>query len=138
MRLLVDDPQGKQRESYDNSTLLSEYEAAFDEIQASACDELQVAELDGEIVGTMHLTFIRYLTYRGGLRMQIEAVRVDESRRGHGLGEAMMLWALSRARERGCHLVQLTTNKNRNRAHRFYERIGFVASHEGMKLHFTP
>ncbi len=97
-----------------------------------------VAEDGGGIVGTMQLTFIRHLTYRGGLRLQIEAVRVDERRRGGGLGGAMIQHAVDRAREKGCHLIQLTTNKERHAAHRFYERLGFVASHEGMKLELAP
>jgi GNAT superfamily N-acetyltransferase len=89
-----------------------------------------------EIVGTLQLTFIPYLTYRGGIRAQIEAVRVREDMRGKGLGEQLFRWAIDRARERGVHLVQLTTDKRRPDALRFYEKLGFKASHEGMKLHF--
>lgn len=91
---------GGKRESYETSVLPPEYSAAFDEIKASASDKLVVAELDGEVVCTMHLSFIRYMTYRGGLRLQIEAVRVDERRRGDSLGETMLLWATSLASAR--------------------------------------
>jgi len=89
------------------------------------------------IVGTMQLSFLPYLTYRGGWRMQIEAVRIASGHRGAGIGERLFRWAIERARERGCHLVQLTTDKARPDALRFYERLGFRASHEGMKLHLT-
>jgi len=93
-----------------------------------------VAEIDGEPVGTLQLTFIPYLTYQGGWRALIEGVRVDAKIRSAGLGKAMVEHAIRRARERGCHLVQLTTDKARPEAKRFYETLGFVASHEGMKL----
>lgn len=133
VRLLSGDVLGTERELYQDP-LLDEYYAAFEEIDGGDKDELLVAESGGEVVGTMQLTFLRHLTHRGGLRAQIEAVRVDERRRGGGLGGAMIQHAIVRARESGCHMVQLTTNKQRHVAHRFYERLGFVASHEGMKL----
>jgi GNAT superfamily N-acetyltransferase len=82
----------------------------------------------------MQLTFIPGLARRGALRAQIEAVRVADGLRGTGLGSAMLRWAIDEARRRGCALVQLTTDKSRGDAHRFYRRLGFVASHEGMKL----
>ncbi len=93
-----------------------------------------MAEQDGQIVGTMQLSFLPGLARRGALRAQIEAVRVAQSQRGSGLGAAMMGWAIEEARRRGCALVQLTTDKSRTDAHRFYARLGFVATHEGMKL----
>jgi len=93
-----------------------------------------VAERDGQIVGTLQLSFLPGLARRGALRAQIEAVRVAQGERGSGLGAAMMGWAIEEARRRGCALVQLTTDKSRADAHRFYARLGFVASHEGMKL----
>ena len=93
-----------------------------------------MAEADGRIAGTMQLSFLPGLARRGALRAQIEAVRVAGSQRGSGLGGAMLRWAIGEARRRGCALVQLTTDKSRADAHRFYERLGFVASHEGMKL----
>ena len=86
-------------------------------------------------MGTLQLTFIPYLTYEGGWRAQIEAVRITSALRGDGLGHDLFAWAIDRARERGCHLVQLTTDKRRADARRFYEALGFTASHEGMKLH---
>lgn len=137
VRLLSRDVLGTERDRYE-LPLPAEYYAAFGEIDGSGRDELVVAEDGGGIVGTMQLTFIRHLTYRGGLRLQIEAVRVDERRRGGGLGGAMIQHAVDRAREKGCHLIQLTTNKERHAAHRFHERLGFVASHEGMKLELAP
>lgn len=86
------------------------------------------------MVGAFHLTVIQYVAYRGGRVAQVENVIVDPAARGRGIGEAMMRWAIDEARRRGCFRVQLTSNKVRKRAHAFYERIGFVASHEGMKL----
>jgi GNAT superfamily N-acetyltransferase len=82
----------------------------------------------------MQLSFLPGLARRGALRAQVEAVRVDQAYRSGGLGQAMLTWAISEARQRGCALIQLTTDKSRTGAHRFYERLGFVASHEGMKL----
>ena len=95
---------------------------------------LAVAEEAGELIGTLQLTFIRGLAFRGGLRGQIEAVRTASARRGQGIGAAFIGWAVERCRERGCHLVQLTSNNSRADAHRFYERLGFTASHTGFKL----
>ncbi|HKD89893.1 MAG TPA: GNAT family N-acetyltransferase, partial [Streptosporangiaceae bacterium] len=103
-------------------------------IDADPAHTLVVAEQAGEIVGTMQLSFLPGLARRGALRAQIEAVRVAESNQGSGLGSAMIGWAIDEARRRGCALVQLTTDKSRRDAHRFYQRLGFVASHEGMKL----
>ena len=93
-----------------------------------------VAEAGGAVVGTMQLLFLPGLSRRGALRAQVEAVRVAAPGRGHGLGSAMIRWAISEARRRGCALVQLTSDKSRTDAHRFYARLGFAASHEGMKL----
>jgi GNAT superfamily N-acetyltransferase len=93
-----------------------------------------VVEEDGVPVGTFQLTFTPSLSRGGSERMTIEAVRVRSDRRGSGVGRQMMAWALDRGRERGCRLAQLTTDKRRADAHRFYESLGFVASHEGMKL----
>ena len=93
-----------------------------------------VAQAGPQLVATMQLSFIPGLARRGALRAQIEAVRVHEAYRGRGLGAAMMGWAIEEARRRGCGLVQLTTDKSRPDAHRFYQQLGFVASHEGMKL----
>ncbi|MEU9833351.1 GNAT family N-acetyltransferase [Streptosporangium sp. NPDC048047] len=111
-----------------------EHRAAFDAIEADPGNELVVAELDGEVVGTMQLTYIPGISRRGALRLQIEAVRVAAPLRGRGMGRRMMEWAVERGRARGCALVQLTTDKARKDAHRFYDSLGFVASHEGYKL----
>lgn len=111
-----------------------EHRAAFEAIDADPNNELIVAELDGEVVGTMQLTYIPGISRRGALRLQIEAVRIAATVRGGGLGRQMMEWAVERGRARGCALVQLTTDKARKDAHRFYDSLGFVASHEGYKL----
>ncbi|MER7132011.1 GNAT family N-acetyltransferase [Streptosporangium saharense] len=110
------------------------HRAAFEAIEADPGNELVVAELDGEVVGTMQLTYIPGISRGGALRLQIEGVRVAAHLRGRGLGGQMMRWAVERGRIRGCALAQLTTNKARGDAHRFYDSLGFVASHEGYKL----
>lgn len=132
VEMLVDDSLGKQRES--SGSLPESYEVAFNRIDADPNQELVVVEGEGRVVGVFQLTFIPYLTYQGSWRGQIEGVRVDASLRNQGVGQQMMEWAINRCRYRGCRLVQLTTDKRRPGAHRFYERLGFVASHEGMKL----
>jgi GNAT superfamily N-acetyltransferase len=134
IRLLSDDPLGNQREQY-QQPLPQEYYDAFHEIDRDKNNQLIVLETNGEVVGTLQLTFIPYLTFQGGKRAQIEAVRIDRRFRNQGLGQKIIEWAISKAREQNCHLVQLTTNKHRTEAHRFYERFGFAASHEGMKLY---
>ncbi|MFF5210257.1 GNAT family N-acetyltransferase [Streptosporangium sp. NPDC000396] len=111
-----------------------EHRAAFEAIEADPNNELIVAELDGEVVGTMQLTYIPGISRRGATRLQIEAVRIASHLRGQGLGRKMMEWAVDRGRARGCVMVQLTTDKARKDAHRFYDSLGFVASHEGYKL----
>jgi GNAT superfamily N-acetyltransferase len=108
--------------------------AAFEAIDADPRNELIVADQDGDVVGTCQLTFTPSLSRRGAERMTIEAVRVRGDQRGRGVGRAMMLWALDRARERGCGLAQLTTDKRRTDAHRFYASLGFEPSHVGFKL----
>jgi GNAT superfamily N-acetyltransferase len=108
--------------------------AAFEAIDADPRNELVVADDDGAVVGTCQLTFTPSLSRRGAERMTIEAVRVRGDLRGRGVGRAMMTWALARARERGCGLAQLTTDKRRTDAHRFYTSLGFQASHEGFKI----
>lgn len=131
MALLADDDIARARGGYDGPLP----EAAFAAIDADPRNELIVAtSADGLIVGTCQLTFIPGLSRGGAERMTIEAVRVRSDQRGAGIGRRMMAWAVDRARARGCALVQLTTDKRRSDAHRFYESLGFVASHEGMKL----
>lgn len=132
--LIAADQLGAARDGVHDPADLAAYAAAFEAIDADPAHILVVAESAGEVVGTMQLSFLPGLARRGALRAQIEAVRVGESARGGGLGAAMMGWAIDEARRRGCALVQLTTDKSRTGAHRFYQRLGFVASHDGMKL----
>lgn len=110
------------------------YEDAFARIDADPNQLLLVGDLDGRIVASLQLTFIPGIAHQGAWRAQVEAVRVTRDLRGQRIGEAMMQHVIALARERGCALVQLTTNKARDDAQRFYRRLGFVASHEGMKL----
>lgn len=133
VRLLADDPLGARREKYE-IPLASSYLEAFAAIDADPNNELVVVDLDGQVIGVLQLTFIPYLTYQGGWRALIEGVRIDSRFRSGGLGRRLFEWAIARAVERGCHLVQLTSDKARPDAIRFYESMGFVASHEGMKL----
>ncbi|MFJ4169876.1 GNAT family N-acetyltransferase [Paenarthrobacter sp. NPDC089714] len=131
LRLLADDQLGASRENADD---LAPYVAAFDAIDADPAHLLVVGELSGEVVATFQLSYLPGLSRKGSWRSQIEAVRVSGELRGQGVGALMIQWAIDQARERGCALVQLTTDKSRTAAHRFYERLGFVSSHEGMKL----
>nr|WP_092558346.1 GNAT family N-acetyltransferase [Actinoplanes derwentensis] len=108
--------------------------AAFEAIAVDDRNELIVAVDGDEVVGTCQLTFIPGLSRGGGERMLIEAVRIGSGRRGQGLGGELIRWTVERARERGCRMVQLTTDKRRVDAHRFYAALGFTASHEGFKL----
>ncbi len=110
------------------------YAAAFNTIAADPNHEIWIVGEDGAPVASFQLSFIPGLMRRGGWRGMIEGVHVVPSRRGRGIGATMMRWAVQRCRNRGCVLVQLTSNKQRKDAHRFYERLGFVASHEGFKL----
>ena len=134
VRLLADDPLGATREASGTAEPPEAYWRAFDAIAADPRQLLVVAELDGRVVGTLQLSFIPSLTYRGGERAQLEAVRIEAGSRGRGIGRAMALWAIEQARLRGCRLVQLTTDRRRPDALRFYESLGFRASHTGLKL----
>lgn len=134
VRLIAADQLGATRDGVRDAADLAAYTAAFEAIDADPAHVLVVAEMAGQIVGTMQLSFLPGLARRGALRAQIEAVRVADGSRGTGLGAGMIGWAIDEARRRGCALVQLTTDKSRLDAHRFYQRLGFVASHEGMKL----
>jgi GNAT superfamily N-acetyltransferase len=134
--LLADDELGQKREKLENP-LPKEYYNAFHNINADENQELIVVEDENlQIVGTFQLSFIHYLNYCGGLRAQIETVMVRKDSRGKGIGKIMFEWAIKRAKERNAHLLQLTTDKKRPRAIKFYQELGFVATHEGMKLHF--
>ena len=132
--LLAADQLGAARDGVSTAADLAAYQRAFRAIDADPAHLLVVAQAGRQLAATLQLSFIPGLARRGALRAQIEAVRVHESYRGHGLGAALMRWAISEARRRGCGLVQLTTDKSRPEAHRFYAQLGFVASHEGMKL----
>jgi GNAT superfamily N-acetyltransferase len=132
--LLAADQRGATRDGVRDATDLAAYEQAFRAIDRDPAHMLVVAESAGDVVATLQLSFIPGLARRGTLRAQIEAVRVAGQFRSQGLGSAIFAWAIAEARRRGCSLVQLTTDKSRTDAHRFYERLGFVASHEGLKL----
>ncbi|MGC9669833.1 N-acetyltransferase family protein [Planosporangium sp. 12N6] len=129
--LLADDVLGKAR---DFAVVDEAYERAFADIDADPRNFLVVADDGGEVVACLQITYIPGLGRHGAERCLIEAVRVRSDRRGHGLGRQFVTWAIEQAKARGCGLVQLTTDKSRVDAHRFYARLGFVASHEGMKL----
>jgi GNAT superfamily N-acetyltransferase len=129
--LLADDVLGKAR---DFPVVDEAYERAFADIIADPRNLEIVADDGGQVVGCMQITYIPGLGRHGGERSLIEAVRVRSDMLGRGVGTSMVTWAVDQARARGCVLVQLTTDKSRAGAHRFYARLGFVASHEGMKL----
>jgi len=133
VRMLADDDLGSQRERY-VEPLPKSYTTAFDQIERDSNHELIVAELNGNVIGTLHLMFLPSISFQGGLRAQVESVRVDKPYQGQGIGSDMMRWALDRAQGRGAHIVQLTTHQSRAEAHRFYERLGFKGTHLGMKL----
>jgi GNAT superfamily N-acetyltransferase len=132
--MLADDELGAKREAF-VSPLPGSYYAAFAAINRDPNNELVVAELEGRIVGVLQMTFIPYMTYRGGWRALIEGVRIASEARSRGIGRRLFEWAIDRARQRDCHVLQLTSDKARPDAIRFYESLGFVASHEGLKLH---
>lgn len=133
VRMLADDFLGQQREDL-SEPINEKYVKAFREIEDSPNNELIVAELDGRVVGTLQLTYTPSLSYQGSKRCTVESVRVDSSLRGKGIGREMMLWAIERAKEKGCISMQLTSHIDREDAHRFYEQLGFSKSHVGMKL----
>ncbi|MYT32422.1 MULTISPECIES: GNAT family N-acetyltransferase [unclassified Streptomyces] len=128
--MLADDPLGATRESLDD---LTPYRAAFAVLDADPHQHLTVAARDGRVVGTLQLTVIPGLSRRGATRSLIEAVRVHADERGAGLGTELIEWAIAESRRLGCRLVQLTSDATRVEAHRFYERLGFEASHLGFK-----
>ena len=134
VRMLADDFLGATRERYENP-LPESYIKAFEKIDADKNNELIVAENDGEIIGTLQITFTPSISFQGGKRATVESVRVDEKYRGQGIGKELMRWAINRARAENCFAMQLTTNADRTDAHRFYENLGFTKSHLGMKLY---
>ena len=132
IELYLEDELGASREeNYD----LAPYQKAFKLIDTDSNQYLMVALQEEEMVGTCHLTIMPSLTFKGTTRMQIEAVRVFAKCRGQGIGELMIKEALSYGKKQGVGLIQLTTNKKRDRAKKFYEKLGFEATHEGMKLY---
>lgn len=131
VEMLADDPLGARRESPDD---LTPYRAAFERLAADPNQHLLVAVREGQVVGTLQLTIIPGLSRRGATRSVIEGVRVHAEERGSGLGTRFIEWAIDESRRQGCQLVQLTSDATRTDAHRFYERLGFAASHVGFKL----
>lgn len=131
--MLADDELGSKRECYTQPLPMS-YIKAFKAISADPNNELVVACEGREVVGVLQITFTPYITYQGGWRATIEGVRTSTAIRGKGIGTKLIEWAIHRAKARGCHLVQLTTDKKRGDALRFYERLGFEATHEGLKM----
>jgi GNAT superfamily N-acetyltransferase len=128
--MLADDPLGAQRESPDD---LAPYLTALDRLSRDPNQHLMVAERGGRVVGTLQLTLIPGLSRKGATRSVIEAVRIHADERGSGLGTRFIEWAVDESRRQGCRLVQLTSDASRTDAHRFYERLGFEASHVGFK-----
>ncbi len=131
VEMLADDELGAARESLDD---LAPYRTAFGEVDRNPNQLLLVAERAGDVVGTAQLTFMAGLSHRGMWRADIEAVRIRTDQRGSGLGTLLIERCIEAARERGCGMVQLTSNSSRLDAHRFYERLGFAKSHTGFKL----
>jgi GNAT superfamily N-acetyltransferase len=129
--LLADDPLGAQRESPDD---LAPYYAALERLSGDPNQHLVVAVREGRVIGTLQLTVVPGLSRRGATRSIIESVRVHAGERGSGLGTRLIQWAIDESRRQGCQLVQLTSDRTRTDAHRFYERLGFTASHVGFKL----
>jgi ribosomal protein S18 acetylase RimI-like enzyme len=136
LALLADDPLGKYREMAlsQDAEIPDAYRGAFDAILTDPRNRLIVAERDKQVAACLQLTFIPGLTYMGGERAQIEAVRVARSLRGGGVGKALIRYGIDLAHQRGCVLVQLTTDKRRAEAIEFYRALGFTDSHIGMKL----
>jgi GNAT superfamily N-acetyltransferase len=132
LELLADDVLGKNREGVGSDD--PAYIRAFDAIDRDPNQMLLVAEFDGRVVGMLQITYLPGLSRRGAWRANIEAVRVDSDMRGRGIGAWLMARALEHARKRGCRLAQLTSDKRRTDAHRFYARLGFTDSHDGYKL----
>ncbi|MFE0366170.1 GNAT family N-acetyltransferase [Streptomyces tendae] len=129
--MLADDPLGAQRESPDD---LGPYLAAFERLTTDPNQHLVVAVRDSRVVGTLQLTIVPGLSRRGATRSIIEGVRIHGDERGSGLGTQLIEWAIDESRRQDCSLVQLTSDKTRSDAHRFYERLDFTASHTGFKL----
>lgn len=131
--MLADDVLGRERERYEHP-LPSSYIKAFQAIESDPNNELIVACSGDEVIGVQQITFTPFISRQGSWRATIEGVRTSASSRGKGVGTALIKFGIKRAEERGCHLVQLTTDKRRPEAIKFYKRFGFEATHEGLKL----
>ena len=135
IEMIANDALGQLRERFEDP-LPEEYYSAFERINTDKNQELIVIEnSESEVVATFQLSFLQYLTYVGGIRCLVENVHVREDQTGKGIGKQMFQWIIERAKEKNVHLIQLTSNKLRPNAIRFYEGIGFKATHEGFKLH---
>jgi len=134
IEMIADDPSGSKRENFSNP-LPEIYSKAFDKIEKKKDVELTVVIKEDKIIGTFHLHFMQFLTYKGGIRAQLEAVRVHKDYRGIGIGKNILEYVIKRSKEKGCHMIQLTSDKIRPSAINFYKSFGFVNSHEGFKLH---
>jgi len=133
--MIANDTLGKLRERY-KDPLPKAYYSAFEIIDGDKNQQLMVIEDSvGEVVASFQLSFLQYLTYVGGIRCLVENVHVREDQTGKGIGRQMFQWIIETAKKKGVHLIQLTSNKLRPNAIRFYEGIGFKATHEGFKLH---
>ena len=136
INLLADDELGQFRETKSN-VIHADYIRAFEQIQSDVNQYVAIFEINGETIGCLQITFIPGLSRRGSLRGQIEGVRVSRDFRGKGYGVQMIVWAIKKCHDRGCRMVQLTSDKRRESAIQFYEKLGFVKSHEGFKLTLT-
>ncbi|MBT4989904.1 MAG: GNAT family N-acetyltransferase [Rickettsiales bacterium] len=136
VRIISDNPIGALREDFQEN-IPNSYYVAFDRIDQDINQLLVVAEIKSNIVGTLQISFISNMSVKGAYRALIEGMHVDSKYRGEGVGTFMMEWAINKARQKGCNIAQLTSNKERIDAHRFYSRLGFVATHEGFKLALT-
>jgi len=134
--MIADDDLGVQREKY-ISPLPDSYMMAFTTITNDPNAYLIIAKHDCKIIGVAQVNIITYLTYQGGKRAQIEGVRIRKEYRNQGVGKDLFVYLINFSRKVGCHLVQLTTDKQRKDAYKFYENLGFIHSHHGFKLHFS-
>jgi GNAT superfamily N-acetyltransferase len=133
IKLLADDELGKTREDI-SIPINKDYLTAFKKINCDPNNELIVVEENNKIIGMLQLSFIPYLTHIGSTRCLIEGVRIDKKYRDMGLGTKTFEWAIQYAKDKKCNIVQLTSNKQRKNAIKFYENLGFEATHEGFKL----
>ena len=133
VQMLADDQLGAERESA-TMPLNPAYLSAFKQISNDSNNQLIVVEHKSQIIGMLQLTYIPYLSHMGAWRCLIEAVRIHKDYRGQGIGTLVFKWAIQQARNKNCYMVQLTSNKQRTNAIRFYQQLGFAATHEGFKL----